>query len=119
MADQMMQQPMGGKPSTEEVMQRNRSLFNPADTTIMEQRGEISMDMPIREFFAQRGVDVDGPLSQLAQLAQEEMAKNDPQKRMQELANSQPSPDPMAGGPAPPMGGGGQPPVDPMAQLMG
>ena len=74
-----------------QAMKSQRSMFNAQDVTAMAQDGTIKPDMTVRELFQQFGVDVDGPVSQLVKLQQDQASKNDPMKKMQALA----------GGPAP------------------
>ena len=97
-----------------QTLKANRSVFNPVDASMMAQEGEISPDMSIREYFAKLGVDVEGPLSQLIDMAKDQMAKGDPLNKMKSIAGG-PKPPPTGQPPMgqPPMGGMGQPPQAP------
>ena len=57
--------PMGSPPMGQDPVQANKSLFNPADASLMKQSGEISQDMTVRDFMQTMGIDVDGPVTQL------------------------------------------------------
>lgn len=101
--------PAQGGGDTGEVLESMRSAFNPADAAAMNQK--LGPDATIREAFAQMGVDVDGPISQLGQMFQEQIVNADPNAKMQALANTQPPADPIAGGaPGGGLPGGGQAP---------
>ena len=76
----------------------NQSIFNPADAAMMSQTGKIRPDMTIREFFEQQGVDVDGPLTQLAKMGRDQAMKAKPQAKAQALGG-QPAPEAPAGPP--------------------
>lgn len=77
----------------EQAMKDSRSLFNPTDAAAMKQDGSISMDMPIKDFFAQFGIDVDtDPLSKLVEFQKQQIGNADPLKKMQAIAGSQSSP---------------------------
>jgi len=90
-----------------ETLQANKSIFNPVDASMMKQRGEINPNMSVREYFAKLGVDVEGPVSQLVDMAKDQMAKADPINKMKSIA----------GGPTPGMKPGmGQPPQQPMGR---
>ena len=66
MSDPMMNPMPGPKPPMgQDPVQANKSLFNPADASLMKQSGEVSQDMSVRDFMQTMGIDVDGPVSQL------------------------------------------------------
>jgi hypothetical protein len=90
-----------------ETLKGNRSVFNPTDMSMMAQEGEITPDMPIREYFAKLGVDVDGPISQLVEMAKGQMQKADPLNKMKAIA----------GGPQQGMPPQGQPPQAPQGRV--
>ena len=83
------------------------STMNPADMAAMKQAGENGMgkmanvgpDTTIRDFFSRLGVDVDGPVTQLQQFAQNEIEKGDPLNKMENIAATTP---PSAGDANPP-----------------
>jgi hypothetical protein len=102
-------------------MEQMRSPMNPADLAAMKQSGKISRNLSIREYFANLGVDVDGPATQLVEMAKRQMQNADPRNKMKALANSNPPADPvrqqMAGRGAPPPGKGApRPPRQPQPQ---
>jgi hypothetical protein len=111
--------PMGGPPMPPPggggamgTMKDNMSIFNPADAAAMKESGEVNAQTTIRDFFASKGVDVDGPISQLVQFAGDQVQKANPMNKMKALAGQGAPP----GGPPgmPPGGPGGQqgPPPD-------
>ena len=81
------------------ALKSNRSMFNPTDASMMAQEGEITPDMPIREYFAKLGVDVEGPISQLIEMTKNETQRANPLNKMKAIA----------GGPRPGMPPQGQP----------
>ena len=99
-----MMQPQGNDPMT--AIKQNQSMFNPVDGAMMKQTGEITPDMSIREFFAKKGVDVEGPITQLIEMGKAEMQKADPMNKMKAIA----------GGPKPGMPPHGQPPQMPQGR---
>lgn len=103
----------GGQPDARQAMEQNRSLLNPTDAAAMAQQGKIRGDMSVRELFANLGIDVDGPATQLIKFSQKQMENAKMGKKMQSMAAARPAPEPPAGGPAqggPPPGGGGPAP---------
>jgi hypothetical protein len=70
-------------------MRQNTSIFNPTDMAMMKQDGKLSSNMTVRDFFAQNGVDVDGPVSQLLKFAQDQVQKASPMSKMQAMAGPQ------------------------------
>lgn len=83
----------------------NMSVLNPTDRAMMKQSGAVTPETPIREYFGMLGIDVDGPMSQLAGAMKDQMAKADPVQKMQRLAGGGPG----MGQPAPMPQGGGMP----------
>lgn len=121
---EMMMQGQGQMPpgqpgmSPEDAVNQNLSMLNPTDLAMMQQNGMFDPNMSIREFFAGKGVDVDGPIMQFIEFAQREKENSDPLGKMHNIAaasgGGQPgmgAPPPAA--PPPPMQGGG------MEDLMG
>ena len=121
MSDPMMNDPMQDKLST----------LNPVDMASMQQMkgagqgplAGITPETPIREFFEKMGIDVEGPVSQLKQFADKEIANGDPLNKAKSMAG----PMPPGGGPggspmpdmppgAPPPGGGGNPGLEGLMQ---
>lgn len=97
--------PMGGPPGGDAMgmMKQNMSIFNPVDATAMRESGEITQQTTIREFFASKGVDVDGPISQLVQFVQDQKQKANPLGKMQAMAGQGQGQQPPA--PPPDLGG--------------
>jgi hypothetical protein len=67
-------------------VKENMSIFNPVDATVMRESGQFPPDMTIRDFFAQQGVDVDGPMTQLLQFVKGQAQKASPLGKMQAIA---------------------------------
>lgn len=89
MADMQRPQP------TEGAVAESLSIMNPTDIAVMQKNGMLDGNTSIREFFATKGVDVDGPMSQFVEFAKREMQNADPLQKMKKIAGS----------------GGGQPPA--------
>ena len=81
------------------MIREQRSMFNPTDASMMAQEGEIRPDMSIREFFASKGIDVEGPVTQLVEMAKGEMQKADPMNKMKAIAGGPPQGQPPQGPP--------------------
>ena len=92
--------PMGGAPGGD-VIKENMSPFNPTDLGMMKQN--MSPDMSVRDFMSQMGIDVDGPVSQLEQLAGKQTSNATGLGKMRNIAK------------APPMGGAPMGPSGPPA----
>jgi hypothetical protein len=90
------------------VLKDNMSIFNPADAAAMKQSGEINAQTTIRDFFASKGVDVDGPITQLIQFAGDQAQKANPMNKMKAMAGQSAPPGMPPGGP----GGHQGPPPD-------
>jgi len=91
-----------------QTVMQNKSIFNPVDSSMMAQGGEITPDMTVREYFAKLGVDVEGPISQLVDMAKDQMQKGNPINKMKSIA----------GGPTSGMKPGmGQPPQMPQGRV--
>ena len=91
---------MGGAPGGD-VIKENMSPFNPTDLGMMKQN--MSPDMSVRDFMSQMGIDVDGPVSQLEQLAGKQTSNATGLGKMRNIAK------------APPMGGAPMGPSGPPA----
>lgn len=78
-------QPMGGgrQPSP---MMKNLSVLNPKDANLMANSGQMSPDMSVRDFLAQQGVDVDGPVTQLVDLAKKQASNANPMNKMRNMS---------------------------------
>ncbi len=95
---------MMGDPADEQVangvkgkLTDSMSIFNPTDAQAMKQGGKISPDMPIRDFFANFGIDVDNdPLSKLIEFQKQQISNADPMNKMKNIAGeSQQGPAPI------------------------
>lgn len=96
--------------STEQVMEEQRSVFNPTDVAAMTKQGKLNPRMSVIDYLGQLGIDPNGPATQLVQFAKQQMQKRNPMNKMQALAGSSPRPAPgpqQAPPQAPPQGGGG------------
>lgn len=91
-----------------DVIKGNMGMFNPADMASMKKDASMgsgpfagmSKDTTVRDFFGKLGVDVDGPVSQLTELAKSQVQKSNPLSKMGNIAKS-------------PVPGGGQPSAQP------
>lgn len=96
----------------------NMSMANPTDMAAMKQSKDAGMGQfagmdkgtTVRDFFGKLGVDVDGPVTQLAELAKNQMKKGNPLGKMASMAEPPAGPGPR---PQPPGGPGGPPPMPP------
>ena len=106
-----MGDPMQGMPpqgggdmsGVEQAMKDTRSIYNPTDAVAMKQDGTISPDMPIKDFFATFGIDVDtDPLSKLIEFQKQQIGNADPLNKMKAIAGAgqQGQPTPPASGPS-------------------
>lgn len=115
------QPPMGGRPpgggpsGAAAGIEKNRSILNPTDAATMGARGQMDPNMPIRQWFQQFGVDVDGPVSQLVEMAKKQKANAGGLTKMQNIAQPGGGGAP-AGPPRQPMGA---PPQQGVQDLMG
>jgi hypothetical protein len=109
---------MGGPPIP--GLAEQQSILNPADAMQMKNSGQVTPDTTVREFLEQRGVDVEGPVTQLIEAFKGEMQKANPINKMKAMSGGPPGMPP--GGPPgmPPGGGppGGGPPGGGMDQLL-
>lgn len=91
MSDQMPQgmppqgNPMSGGRQPSPVM-KNLSVFNKNDAALMGASGQLSPDMTVRDFLGQQGIDVDGPVTQLVEMAKKQAANANPMTKMQNIA---------------------------------
>jgi hypothetical protein len=78
------QMPQGGAgPSP---VEKNLSMLNPGDAAMMAGSGKFTPDMTVRDYFKQLGIDVDGPVTQLVQLAQKQTQNANPINKMRNIA---------------------------------
>lgn len=77
--------PMSGGRGPSPV-EKNLSVFNPTDAALMGVSGKMTPNMSVRDFLAQQGIDVDGPVTQLVELAKRQMANADPLTKMRNIA---------------------------------
>ena len=74
-------------------MKAQRSIFNPQDLGRDVSEGRLDMNRTtIRQFFQQRGLDVDGPVSQLIPWAQKQAQNATPLGKMQGATQAAPAP---------------------------
>jgi len=78
----------GSRNPTQGAIEKNRSMMNPTDASVMMSRGDINQNMTVRDFFTKFGVDVDGPVAQLQQFAGDQANKANPLTKMSAIANS-------------------------------
>lgn len=97
-------------PQMDKAFQEQLSMNRPDDVAMMGMSGAFQADMTVRQLFEQLGVDVDGPLSQLEAVMQQQQEKADPLNKAKALGGAG-SPQ---GQPPPPQ----QPSQDPMGELM-
>jgi membrane protease subunit (stomatin/prohibitin family) len=83
--------PNGSAMPPADPIEQSRSILNPTDAVAMVQQGKISPKMTVREVFANLGVDVDGPATQLMELAMREREKAQPMNKMRQFAQMSPA----------------------------
>jgi hypothetical protein len=93
--------PMGPQGPGQNPMRAAESFLNPADLAMKSQRGEMRPDMSVREFLSGMGVDVDGPVSQLADKLRGQVKNATTPGKMETMASMAPQ-----GAPAAPQGMG-------------
>jgi len=112
--------PMGGGGALGKL-QGQESMFNPTDMASKVSRGAIGPNTTIREFLGQQGIDVDGPISQLAKGIGDQLRKANPLNKMKAMGGAgapqprMPSPGASAMQGAPPQGPGMGAPSTPPA----
>jgi len=111
--------PGGGGAGPEGIranLQKNMSMFNPADAAMMKK--QIDPQMTLRQFFQSQGYDVDR--TTLLQFAQDQAQKAQPVNKAKILGGQPPmgAGTPPMGAGVPPMGGG-MPPMRGAAPPMG
>jgi hypothetical protein len=79
-----------------EAMDENLSVMNPQDAFLMAEKGMLRPDMTIRELFSGLGVDVEGPVAQLADMVQRETQKANPLNKMKAVTGAGQMADPVA-----------------------
>ena len=79
-----------------QAMDENLSVMNPQDAFLMAEKGMLRADMTIRELFSGLGVDVEGPVAQLAEMVQRETQKANPLNKMKAIAGAGQMTDPVA-----------------------
>jgi len=93
-----------------QTIDESLSVMNPQDAFLMAEKGMLRKDMTIRELFSSLGVDVEGPVVQLADMVQRETQKANPLNKMKAVAGAGQITDPvlakMGGGDAAPQAGG-------------
>jgi len=113
--------PPGGPPGGGDPIKDNLSMFNPTDLAMMKQGGAVDENTSVREFLTTMGIDVEGPVTQLAELAQKQVKNKTAMGKFQSIASK-------GQGQAPPPGmppqGAAPPPMPPqeepnMANLLG
>lgn len=81
-------------------IEENMSFGNPTDLAMMKKAGTVSPDMSIRDFLASKGIDVDGPITQLERFAMKQMANSTMLGKAQNMspaAGAEQPPPPRAG----------------------
>ena len=80
-------QPPGGQPpGMGGGVMRNLSPMNPADLSLMAASGNFGPDTTIREAFSKVGIDVDGPMTQLADYVQKMKQNANPLNKVRNIA---------------------------------
>jgi hypothetical protein len=79
-----------------QAMDENLSIMNPQDAFLMAEKGMLRKDMTIRELFSSLGVDVEGPVVQLADMVQRETQKANPLNKMKAVSGAGQMADPVA-----------------------
>lgn len=79
---------MGGMPNNR--MKQNETILNPNDLAAKATRGEVNPQMTIRDFLeSELGVDVDGPVSQLASALKGQAQKASPLGKVRAMGGAQ------------------------------
>ena len=78
--------PQGGPQRPPSPVEKNLSVLNPQDAQLQMASGQITPDMTVRDFLAQQGVDVDGPISQLAGFLDRQQQNANPINKMRNIA---------------------------------
>ena len=81
-----MSDPMMGGQDPRQNLEANRSVMNPTDLNAMQQQGQISPDMSVRQFLENLGINVEGPAQQLVELQKKHMQNASPTGKMQSMA---------------------------------
>lgn len=64
----------------------NLSVLNPEDAKLQMASGQVRPDMTVREFFESKGIDVDGPITQLTDFFNKQKQNADPLAKMRNIA---------------------------------
>jgi hypothetical protein len=68
------------------AVDKNLSMLNQGDVALQMASGQITPDMTIRDFFKGKGIDVDGPLSQLMDFMGKQKENANPINKMRNIA---------------------------------
>jgi len=94
----MPQGGMQGGPPADQVMKQMRSPMNPTDIAAMGQEQPVDMqNMTLGQFLKTRGLDVNGPVSQLVQFVQQSQQNANVGNKMKAMSQASPAEDPLAG----------------------
>ena len=74
--------------ATEEKVRGNMSVFNPTDIAMMGQNGVLRPDMTVRQYLETVGIDVDGPVTQFRDAANDQMQKADGGNKMKAIGGA-------------------------------
>lgn len=86
MADMMQGGMPKGMPPGKSPVNDNLSNLNPNDASLQFASGQIRPDMTIRQYFATKGIDVDGPVSQLTDFMAKQQQNANPMNKMRNIA---------------------------------
>jgi len=78
--------PQGAPPQGPSPVMKNLSVLNAKDANLIGSSG-MSPDMSVRDFLAQQGIDVDGPVTQLVEMAKKQSQNANPMNKMRNIAN--------------------------------
>ena len=93
----------GGMPQGDPIRD-NMSMANPADLALMQKEGGMSRNMSVRDFLSSKGIDVDGPISQLEEFGKKQIQNSTMMGKAKSIGPS-PGGAPGAPPPAAPPGG--------------
>lgn len=77
--------PMSGGRGPSPV-EKNLSVFNPTDAALMSSSGKFNPTMTVRDFLTQQGIDVEGPVTQLIEMAKKQMENANPMNKMRNIS---------------------------------
>ena len=75
---------------SDQAIERNMSILNPTDATMMGQSGELQRGMSVIDLLTKLNIDPQGPAEQLTTLFTDLRRKGNPTNKMRDIAGVQP-----------------------------